>query len=228
MSKFAEDHLIPSLEPWLNPDLEIFANAVGTMFDPLSSIVEDSLLDPGWGSVLNPQTFPAAYDPNYLGQYVGVQAPPGLTNAEDLSLIAEEQGFSRGTSTSIILAATRGLKPGAPKATLLERKNFNREEDAYHFLVQVHAADIGGALSTTGNVAAGSDTIKVIPSTAGFQIGQQIVALGLAPGTTITEVKSTTEIKVSNKSAITKTGVTLVVSSATGSGIIVNNVNFVK
>jgi hypothetical protein len=244
---FATEHIIPALKPWMNPDAELYNEAIGTMFDPLSTVLEDSevqpsewtgapfaslaeeeacIPDPGWGSILNPRTFPAQFNPQYLGQFVGVTTPEGLTNPEDLVLIAEEQGFSRGTATSILMAAKRGMKVGAVPR-LEERKNSNFEEDGYHFLIVTRGEFVLGSVVTKGNVKSGENKIK-LTETAGMEKGEKIVCLGFKPEATIKEILSATELEISENSTITETGVKVVAVNLQGITNLQNFVNYVK
>lgn len=244
---FYTDHLKPALTPWLNPALELYNEAVGKMFDPLSTILEDSnvepsewtgapfasqaeeeacIPDPGWGSILNPRTFPSQYNPQYLGQFVGVQGPEGLTNAEDLVLIAEEQGFSRGTPTAILMAAKRGMKSGATPM-LVERENANFAEDPYHFLLITRGELIVGSVVSKGNVKNAENKIKST-ETAGMSVGEKVVCLGFKPEATIIKINSTTELEMSENAGITETGVKVIAVSSEGITTLQNYVNYVK
>jgi hypothetical protein len=244
---FATDHLIPALKPWMNPDFELYNEAIGKMFDPLSTVLEDSKIepiewkgapflslaeqeacipDPGWGPILNPRTFPAQFNPQYLGQYVGVTAPEGLTNAEDLVLIAEEQGFSRGTPTSILMAAKRGMKEGA-SPRILERTGPNFEEDGYHFLIIARGESLIGSIITKGNVKSGENKIKST-ETAGMEVGENIVAIGFKPEAHIIKINSTTELEISENATITETGARVIAVSSSGVATLKSYVNYVK
>jgi hypothetical protein len=225
---FATGLLQPAVTPWLNSDLTIYTDAIGTMFDPLAYVVEDNPVDPGWGSILNPTTFPDGYNPQYLAQYVGVPLPADLSKAEDLSLIAQERGFSRGTPNSIVLAVTRGLKPEAQTPNLIERVNSTGEKDAYSFLVIIRAKDVPNSIVTTGNTTNGSQVITNIPSTAEMAVGEPIVGAGIPSYTTITSIDSATQVHASANATATATGAEIIVINQSAYNEILNNVKAVK
>ena len=79
---FAETKLIPALEPWNNASVEVLAQALATMFDPISEVLEGSGDLPIWGKVLSASEFPSKYNPQYLAQFAGVLIPPGTSFAE--------------------------------------------------------------------------------------------------------------------------------------------------
>lgn len=227
MPTFAEAKLIPAMDPWLTPSLEAFLQAAGVMFDPISEVLEGGTEGtPIWGKILDPTQFPEKYNPQYLAQFAGVVIPPGTPFAEAIALIVEDVARRRGTPTLILSEAQRALAPGAT-ARLIERTNVNHEEDAYHFLIACRAKDVQGALTTTGNVKATEAKVKSLPSIVGIEIGDQVVALGLPSGTTVTAVGSG-EVTVSAEATVTATGTSVVFVPQAGLQLVRNGVDGVK
>lgn len=229
MTTFAEGKLIPALEPFLTPGVEVLAKAMGVMFDPISEVLEGDEDTPIWGKVYNPNTFPSKYNPSYLAQFAGVFIPPGTSFEDAIALILEDVARRRGTAPLILAEAQRALAAGAQPARLYERTNANGQEDAYYFLIGCRAQDIEGSITTTGNVKAGAPEPKItnLPSTVGIEVGDRVVALGLPSGTTVTVVGST-EVLVSNYPAVTATGTKVVFVSPAGLQLVTNYVDNVK
>jgi len=106
--------LVDMLAPWANDDFAMYLDAIGSMFDPIATLVQDhgqpSDLDyiPGWGSVFDIDLCPAS-DLPYLGQYVGVQIPVGTSAADARALVRGESGMNRGTLASIQSAIVRNI-----------------------------------------------------------------------------------------------------------------------
>jgi hypothetical protein len=224
---FADTKLIPAIDPWLTPSAEVLAEALGVMFDPISEVLEGSGDLPIWGKILSPSRFPAQYNPQYLAQFAGVLIPPGTSFADAIALIVEDVARRRGTPTLILAEAQRALAAGAEPARLYERTNANHEEDAYHFLIGCRAQDIQGAITTTGNVKAAEAKITSLPSTVGLEVGDEVIALGLPSGTTVTTVGSG-EVGVSAEATVTATGVKVVFVPLAGVQLVRNYVDNVK
>jgi hypothetical protein len=227
MTTFAEGKLIPALEPWANPSVEVLAKALGVMFDPISDVLEGDENTPIWGKIYNPTTFPSKYNPQYLAQFVGVVIPPGTAFEDAIALIVEDVARRRGTPSLILAEAQRALAPDAQPARLVERTNANHEEDAYHFLIACRAQDVQGTVKTTGNVKATEAKITSLPSTVGIEAGDEVVALGLPSGTTVTTVGSG-EVTVSAEATVTATDTSVVFVSKGGTQLIHNYVDNVK
>lgn len=224
---FADTKLIPALEPWSTASLEVLAEALATMFDPISEVLEGSGDLPIWGKVLSASRFPAQYNPQYLAQFAGVLIPPGTSFEDAIKLIVEDVARRRGTPSLILAEAQRALAAGASPAQLLERTNANHEEDAYHFLIACRAQDVQGALKLTGSVKATEAKIKALSSTVGIEAGDEVVALGLPSGTIVTVVGSG-EVTVSAEATITASGVNVVFVPQAGTQLIRNYVDAVK
>jgi Phage tail protein (Tail_P2_I) len=95
---------------------------------------------PSWGKLFDPDLCPAKYLP-YLAQFVGVEIPQVASEAEARALIKEEQGFTRGTTQAVETAIYKNSTLVMTSHTLvergilIERRNAEGSEDAYHFLV---------------------------------------------------------------------------------------------
>lgn len=117
-ANFAPAHQTTALAYW--------CDAVGIgIVDPIYTLVADVSVDglpdyvPGWGQLLDPTTIPAANLP-YLGQFVGVQIPPGTDELTARSLVKAEAGKNRGTLASIRAAVERSIStPWAPLTAYL-------------------------------------------------------------------------------------------------------------
>lgn len=224
---FADTKLTPALEPWSTASLDVLAQALGQMFDPISEVLEGSGDLPIWGKVLSASRFPAQYNPQWLAQFAGVLIPPGTSFEDAIKLIVEDVARRRGTPSLILAEAQRALAVGAEPARLYERTNPNGQEDAYWFLIACRTQDIAGALVTTGNVKAGEAKIKSLPSTVGIEVGDRVRALGLPSSTTVTVVGSG-EVTVSAEATITATGVQVIFVPQAGVQLITNYVDNVK
>src|ERR1035441_4252069 len=104
--------LTARLEPWSNADLEVLAEALGAMFDPLLSIAEESGSDgeagyiPAYGRLFEVKTANLA-ELRYLSNYLGVTIPEGATEAEARVLCEAESGLERGTLKAVEAAIKR-------------------------------------------------------------------------------------------------------------------------
>jgi hypothetical protein len=224
---FADNKLIPATEPWLTPSLEVLDKAIGTMFDPISEVLEGSDGLPIWGKILSASQFPEKYNPQWLAQFAGVLIPPGTSFEDAIKLIVEDVARRRGTPTLILAEAQRALAAGAQPARLHERTNANGQEDAYWFLIGCRAQDVQGALVTTGNVKTGEAKIKSLPSTVGVEVGDRVRALGL-PSTAVVTVVGSGEVTVSADATVTATGVKVVFVPQSGVQLITNYIDNVK
>jgi len=113
------DDLVAALQPWMTPDFEDFARAVGGMFAQVELYAEDSDTDVGWAIMLDPDNAPVAGLP-YLAQYVGEQLPVGLDEAGQREWINDKPNSRRGTPESLARAAQRTLT-GTRTVQILER-----------------------------------------------------------------------------------------------------------
>lgn len=140
------DRLAGRLAPWLTDDLGTYAQAIGTMFDPLEQIVADVGMDgdpdymPGYGVLLDIETCPTE-DLGYLGQYVGVPVPVGVDDATARSLIRAEGGIGRGTLASVRAAILRHLT-GTQSLVIFERTALDGSPDAYQAVVHLRPSEV--------------------------------------------------------------------------------------
>jgi hypothetical protein len=153
--------LIARLEPWMTPDLERLALALGRMFDPILELAEESGADgepsyvPAWGILLEAERATLRELP-YLGQYVGVEVPKGATEAEARTLVKAESGLARGTLRSLE-EAIKGVLGRAP-FRIEERTNpKTSEEEAYWLTIVVQKGKASNALyeAVNGVIPAG-------------------------------------------------------------------------
>jgi hypothetical protein len=112
------------------------------MFDRVLELVEEEGTDgepgyvPPWGKLLDPDLCPAAFLP-YLGQFVGVEVPKIMPEAEARALIKEEPMSRRGRTTTIEAAVNRSLT-GEKLFQIVERRNAAGTEDPDHFLILIY------------------------------------------------------------------------------------------
>lgn len=105
---------IEAMMPWMTLPLAWYLDALGSMFDPVYTLVSDVGFDgdpgyvPGYGVIFNPITCPPA-DLPYLGQFVGVTVPSGADPQSALSIVMEECGQKRGTLGAIRSAIRRNI-----------------------------------------------------------------------------------------------------------------------
>ena len=96
-------------------------NAFGEMFQ----LVEDYGRDdpetgaPGWAVVLDITKCPDEAIP-WLGQFVGVRLPTGLTPAQQRAYVADAPGWDRGT-VATIMASAQPFLTGNKSVTIRER-----------------------------------------------------------------------------------------------------------
>lgn len=115
--------------------LAYFCSAIATMFDQVQGYVEtrdDGT--PGWGALMNADSAPVEVLP-WLGQFVGVQVPDGLTEDQQRALVKDVGGFRRGTVASLIAAAQQYLT-GTKSVTVLERYG-----SPYHLRISTRTAE---------------------------------------------------------------------------------------
>jgi hypothetical protein len=117
--------LIDALAPWMTDHLAIYVDSIGSMFDPVFTLVSDQGNDgdpdyvPGWGKLFDPGLCPAENLP-YLAQFVGVQIPTGTDETTARALIRAESGMNRGTLASIQSAIERNIStPWQPNTAYL-------------------------------------------------------------------------------------------------------------
>lgn len=131
---FVTDELYAALGPLAYADadynyaLYTWCCSVAGILQPVEDIVRDLDGFPGWAKLMNLPTTPSdALD--WLGQFVGVGALPGLTDAQKVQRIASHEGFQRGTIPAIQSAGMLFLT-GNRTVTIYER-----DTSPYHFSV---------------------------------------------------------------------------------------------
>lgn len=139
--------LIGYMQPWITTDLAMFLDAVGALFDPTASIVQDVGFDgdpdyvSAYGSIFNVETCPTG-DLPYLGMFVGASVPIGSSQATARAIVQGESGLQRGTTASIIAAAQRFLT-GSQTVTLYERLGPDGSTpDPDWFVLEVDSSEI--------------------------------------------------------------------------------------
>lgn len=112
-----------------------YCAAMARMFDQVSLYAEDrDDGTPGWGAMLDPDTAPVEAIP-WLGQFVGVPVPDGLSESQQRALVSDVGGFRRGTVASLVAAAQNFLT-GAKTVTILERYG-----SPYHLRISTRTAE---------------------------------------------------------------------------------------
>lgn len=146
------------LDPWSTSSLIVFVTALSTMFSEVDGIVQDSggldgdpSYEPGWGALLDPDT---STDLGFLGNFVGVMLPSGISEADARVLVRAESGINRGTPAAIISAVKRNLS-GTQAVTLFERTAADgTTPDGYHFVIVVLTSEVISATALTAAVNA--------------------------------------------------------------------------
>lgn len=230
---FAAD-LAEQMEPWLNDsrlpaehqgDLQLYLNAIGQMFDPLANIIEGTDVDPGWGAILNPQTFPTGtYNLGFLAQFLGVPLPSNASISQDLALITAETGLYVGSKDAILSAVQLNLLPGATSPTFTKGQMPNGSSNPWWFTITYRLTDVPGTVSTTGNVTSGSPVVTGIASTSGFQAGAPIAGVGIPGQTVIQSVNSSSQITMTNDASETATADPLAVGTLSALTSIKNSI----
>lgn len=109
------------MEPWNtgpvidgSTDLERYLRAMAAMFEPVLALAEEEGSDGSpdfvcaWGKILSPALCPGDAL-GYLSNFVGVDLPVGVSEAEARALIKAESGLERGTEASIKAAIERAI-----------------------------------------------------------------------------------------------------------------------
>jgi len=131
--------LYAALAPLAQKDVEVswsllvYCNAIGTMYQLIEDIVRDSPAGPGYSALLDVNRCPAVALP-WLGQFVGVRVPPGLSEQAQRNWIASTDGFHRGTRDALIGAAHATLTP--PGQVVFRE----RDGDPYYLTVITYTA----------------------------------------------------------------------------------------
>lgn len=85
-----------------------FLSVLATAFDTAADLSRDDEGVPGYAGLWDPDTVGADLLP-FLGQFVGVEMLPGLTEAQQRLRIKQTDGFKRGTPGAIVGAARQFL-----------------------------------------------------------------------------------------------------------------------
>jgi hypothetical protein len=129
VSDVAEE-LYASLGPWQRQDTAIggatdewhlleLCEALAGGLQGVEDIIRDTDEDPGWSIVLDVDRAPIEWLP-WLGQFVGVRLPPGLSEEEQRARIKNTDGFQRG-SPEALKAAARSYLTGSQSVFFIER-----------------------------------------------------------------------------------------------------------
>lgn len=86
----------------------MLVGAVAKALGPLFDLVRDTDDGLGWSAVLDPDRAPVWALP-WLGNFVGVTLPPGLTEAQQRARLVNPPAFNRGTSDGMAVAARQTL-----------------------------------------------------------------------------------------------------------------------
>jgi len=108
--------------------LAYYLASIGEGFQIVEDLARDTPTRPGWASLLDPQTAPS-YALDWLGQFVGVEIPVGVTEQAKRDLIQDLAGWRRGTPGSI-RAAVQLYLTGTKEVVITER-----DTSPYHFEV---------------------------------------------------------------------------------------------
>jgi hypothetical protein len=121
------------LGPWRDEDeglwqLLAVVDAIGSQHAETEAYTRDDATHTGWGQLLDLNVCPSIALP-WLGQFVGVQIPDGMDDADARALIAARPAATRGT-VGAIRAALQPLLTGTKTVTIRERT-----PDPYSFKV---------------------------------------------------------------------------------------------
>ena len=126
--------------------LLILCNAIGQMYQLVDDWVRDQPAGPGWSLLLDLNRCPLIAL-GWLGQFVGVRIPAGLTDAQQRAWIASTPGFKRGTPAAMI-AAVQATLTGTKSVTLVER-----DGDPYNLTVKTLTGETPNQTATSNAIA---------------------------------------------------------------------------
>lgn len=132
---------------------------------------------PGWSALFDARRM-TARTARYLGQFVGVTVPPGLTDTQAQQLIASHPGYGRGRP-DVIVNAVRSTLTGSQRVTLKER-----DTSAYHATILVFASQMPDLAKTQAAIARTKPAADVISLTVkqGLTYGDIRSSLGGGTG----------------------------------------------
>lgn len=124
------EELYASLGPWARRDTDIgessdewrlleLCEALAGGLQAVNDVVRDTDDGPGWSIVMDADRAPIGWLP-WLGQFVGVRIPAGLSEAEQRARIKNTDGFQRGTPEAL-KAAARSYLTGDQTVFFIER-----------------------------------------------------------------------------------------------------------
>jgi hypothetical protein len=218
---------IAAMEPWITLPLAWYLDALGSMFDPIYTLVYDEGFDgdpdyvPGYGTIFNPLTCPAV-DLPYLGQFVGVSVPNGADPTTALSLVTAEAGQNRGTLASIQAAIQRTIStPWTPLTTFAADTIITYGVPPVYYLVNAGFTSgslfqLFGAENFVGNPSFEHDTLNATP--AGWIEPTTTAPFGSSLSGGISSSTTITTFKVENGWAESGTQSLRITATYTGSG----------
>jgi len=134
---------LAAMDPQAAWSLLIYINAIGTAFQKVDDWVRDTVEGPGWSILMDADRCPIEALP-WLGQFVGVRIPPGLTEQEQRDWVKSTAGFRRGTVDALI-GAVRSTLTGSQTVIFRERDGADygdarNPEYAYYLTVFTYAS----------------------------------------------------------------------------------------
>jgi len=149
------DELYPELDPLTSAEADYdyplmkFINTISLPYEEIEDLARDtSGTEPGWSVLLDIDRVPAnAF--GYLGQFIGVQLSPGLTNDQQRNRIRNTAGWTRGTVSAIVGAAQQRLT-GSKTVILRERT----QSSAYKLEVYTYSNETPNAEITEADIMA--------------------------------------------------------------------------
>jgi len=129
-----------------NWSLLILCNAIGQMYQLVDDWVRDQPAGLGWTILLDLNRCPT-YALAWLGQFVGVRIPAGLTDAQQRAWILSTPGWKRGTPAAMV-AAVQATLTGTKSVTLVER-----DGDPYNLTVKTLTAETPNPTATANAIA---------------------------------------------------------------------------
>lgn len=150
------EDLSAALVPWMTPDLQVYLEAVSSMFDEVELYSADTDVFEGWSILLDPDRCPVEVLP-YLAQYVGERLPAGLDEAGSREWIKDAPNQRRGTLISLVYAAQRSLT-GQRTVALFERSGASGGDDPDRLVVNTYTSE------TPDQAVVLRDLVGVVPA----------------------------------------------------------------
>lgn len=136
-----QEELYDSLGPWTAEDesqgwpLLKYCGALAAMFNQIETYARDAADAPGWSNIVDPDRAPGDAELEYIGNFVGVDLPAGLSTDAKRALIKGVSSFKRGTLNAMIAAAQSKLT--GTKTVLLRE----RDGGAYNLTVVTYTSE---------------------------------------------------------------------------------------